>query len=366
MNVYSLSKKYTYILLTTFTVCSIAHAAAPKYSNEFLSVGAGARALGMGGAASVTAADACAAYWNPSLLATLQPTRSAALMHAEYFAGVAKYDFGAFAYRPDSATAVAATVIRFGVDDILNTTDLIDSDGNFSYDRLSYFSTADYAFAFSLAKKIKIAGQTLSVGANAKVVYRSVGKFAAAYGFGVDVGAHCRRGRWSFGVMLRDITTTVNVWTYNAGALEIPAYVMPSGDTITNSVPGSRTEVTLPKITLGAAYSIRFGKDFSMLTEAGLDFTTDGQRNVLVSTKWLNIDPRLGVEGSYKNMVHLRAGVSNAQRISDFGGSSHFAVQPNIGIGLSIAGFALDYALTNIGSTGVSAYSNVFSISYGF
>jgi hypothetical protein len=287
-------------------------------------------------------------------------------MHAEYFAGVAKYDFGAFACRLDSSATVAATFIRFGVDDILNTTDLIDKDGNFSYDRLSYFSTADYAFAFSLAKRTKIAGQTLNVGANAKIVYRNVGKFAAAYGFGVDVGAHCRLGQWSFGVMLRDITTTVNVWTYNAGALEIPAYVMPSGDTVTNSIPAAQTEVTLPKVTLAAAYSVRLGKDFSMLAEAGLDVTTDGQRNVLVSTKWLNVDPKLGVEGSYKNMVYLRAGINNAQRISDFDNKSRFTVQPNMGVGVCFMGFALDYALTNIGSVGVASYSNIFSISYGF
>ncbi|MDR0414503.1 MAG: PorV/PorQ family protein [Prevotellaceae bacterium] len=354
------------MLLAAFAVCHLTRAAAPKYSNEFLSVGVGARALGMGGAASAVATDACAAYWNPALLATMPSARSASLMHAEYFAGVAKYDFGAFAFKPDSATAVAATLTRFGVDNILNTTDLIDKDGNFSYDRLSYFSTADYALALALAKKVKIAGQLLDVGASAKLVYRHVGKFASAYGFGVDLGAHYRQGRWRFGVMLRDITTTVNVWTYNAGALEIPSYVMPSGDTITNSVPDARTEVTLPKVTLAAAYRIGIGKDFSVLAEAGLDFTTDGQRNVLVSTGWLNIDPKLGVEGSYKNMVYLRAGINNVQRVSDFGGKSHFAVQPNVGLGLSIWGFALDYALTNIGSTGVSSYSNVFSISYGF
>jgi hypothetical protein len=364
-----LSKKYTYITLflaTLFWVSQI-RAAAPKYSNEFLSVGVGARALGMGGAAaSVAAADACAAYWNPALLATLQPARSAALMHAEYFAGVAKYDFGAFACRLDSSATVAATLIRFGVDDILQTTDLIDKDGNFSYDRLSYFSTADYALAFSLAKSARVAGRTLNVGANAKIVYRNVGKFAAAYGFGVDVGAHCRIGRWSVGLMLRDITTTINVWTYNAGALEIPPYAMPSGDTVTNSAPAARTEVTLPKATLAAAYSVRLGKDFSMLAEAGFDVTTDGQRNALVSTKWLNVDPRLGVEGSYKNMVHLRAGLNNAQRISDFDSKSRLTVQPNMGIGVSFMGFALDYALTNIGAVGVASYSNIFSVSYGF
>ena len=353
--------------LATLSSLSLARAAAPKYSNEFLSVGVGARALGMGGAvAAAAAADASAAYWNPALLLSLQPERSAALMHAAYFAGVAKFDFAAFACRLDSATAAAATLTRFGVDDILQTTDLIDKDGNFSYDRLSYFSTADYAFTFSLAKRTKIAGRALNVGANAKIVYRNVGKFAAAYGFGVDVGASCRAGKWSFGVMLRDITTTVNVWTYNAGALEIPPYVMPSGDTIANSAPAARTEVTLPKATLAAAYSARLGRDFSLLAELGVDITTDGQRNVLISTGWLNADPKLGLEGSYKNMVYLRAGINNAQRISDFDNKSRLTVQPNMGIGLSFMGFALDYALTNIGSVGVATYSNIFSVSYGF
>ncbi|MDR3328689.1 MAG: PorV/PorQ family protein [Prevotellaceae bacterium] len=343
-----------------------ATAAAPAYSNEFLSVGVGARALSMGGAATATAYDACAPYWNPALLPALPFARSAALMHAEYFAGVAKLDFGAFAFRVDSATTAAASLVRFGVDDILNTIDLIDKDGNFSYDRLSYFSTADYALIFSLARKLSVAGRAVSLGANAKLVYRNVGEFAAAYGFGVDLGAHYAPGSWRFGLMLRDLTTTVNVWTYNAAVLEIPAYGLPSGDTITNSVPASRVEVTLPKITLAAARSFAFGADFSLLAEVGLDVTTDGQRNVLISTKALNVDPKLGVEAGYKQLVFLRMGLCNAQRISDFGGGSYFTVQPSLGLGLRFRGFALDYALTNVGSVGASRYSNIFSLSYGF
>jgi hypothetical protein len=351
-----------------FTACSAAASAAdaPKYSNEFLSIGMGARALGMGGAAATTAADACAAYWNPALLTTLPQPRSAALMHAEYFAGVAKYDVGAFSYKPDTATALAFSVVRFGVDDIPNTTDLIDRDGNFSYDRLSYFSTADYAFTFSVGHAAHVAGQPVSLGASAKVVYRHVGSFAAAYGFGVDAGAHLRRKKWSFGLMLRDVTTTVNVWTFNASALEIPAYGLPSGDTVTNAVPASKVEVTLPKITLGASRHFRLSADVALLAELGLDFTTDGQRNVLLSSRALNVDPKLGVEGSYRGMVYLRLGLNNAQRITDFDNKQHVAVQPNLGVGLRYRGAALDYAITNIGAVGVSSYSNVFSLSYNF
>jgi hypothetical protein len=45
-------------------------------------------------------------------------------------------------------------VNRFGVDDILNTTELIDSEGNIDYNRISLFSTADYGFTFSYARKL--------------------------------------------------------------------------------------------------------------------------------------------------------------------------------------------------------------------
>jgi hypothetical protein len=287
-------------------------------------------------------------------------------MHAEYFAVIAKYDFGAFSHRLDTSTTLALSFIRFGVDDIPNTTDLIDKDGNFSYDRLSYFSTADYAFTFSVGHKMRVAGQAINVGANAKIVYRHIGSFANAYGFGIDLGAHHQWRRWSFGLMLRDITTTVNIWTFNADALEIPAYVMPSGDTITNAVPKSTTEITLPKITLAASRHFQLNKDFALLAEVGLDFSADGQRNVLISSKALNIDPKVGLEGSYKKLVYLRFGLNNAQRISDFDQKQHVTVQPNLGVGLRYWGFALDYAITNIGSVGVSSYSNVFSLSYNF
>jgi hypothetical protein len=354
------------LLCVVLALGCAAHAAAPKYSNEFLSVGVGARALGMGNAATATAYDASAAQWNPALLGLLPASRSAALMHAEYFAGIAKFDFAGFAYRLDTATDLAATLVRFGVDNIPNTTDLIDADGNFSYDRMSYFSTSDYAFSFSLARQTSIGGLPLRLGATAKVVYRNVGKFAAGDGFGFDLGAHYALRNWSLGLMLRDITTTVNVWTFSAAELEIPAYVMPSGDTITNAVPASGTEVTLPKVTLALARSFDFGKGFAMLAELGVDMAFDGERNVLLSGRHISFDPKLGVECSYKGMVFLRGGVNNAQRISDFGGTRYFALQPNMGVGLRLFGFSLDYALTNIGSVGVSSYSNVFSVGYNF
>src|SRR6187401_2865775 len=68
-----------------------------KYSNEFLNIGAGARGLGMGGAQVASVKDGTAAYWNPAGLVEVKEFPQVNLMHAEYFAGIGKYDFGSLA-----------------------------------------------------------------------------------------------------------------------------------------------------------------------------------------------------------------------------------------------------------------------------
>ena len=68
-----------------------------KYSNEFLNIGAAARGLGMGNAQLASVCDASAGYWNPALLSMVSDKPTVSLMHADYFAGIAKYDFAAVA-----------------------------------------------------------------------------------------------------------------------------------------------------------------------------------------------------------------------------------------------------------------------------
>ncbi|PIZ06585.1 MAG: hypothetical protein COY57_01180, partial [Flavobacteriales bacterium CG_4_10_14_0_8_um_filter_32_5] len=129
--------------------------------------------------------DVTSGYWNPAGLMGLNSDFQVDLMHAEYFAGIAKYDYGAFATKIDSNSVFGISIIRFGVDGIPNTTQLIDADGNIDYDRIFSFSVADYAFLFSYARKsTKI--KRLTYGANVKVIYRQVGNMAKAWGFGLD------------------------------------------------------------------------------------------------------------------------------------------------------------------------------------
>ena len=124
-----------------------------NYSNEFLNIGVDAAGLGKSKAVVATTNNVNAIYWNPAGLVGIEDYQGS-LMHASYFAGIANYNHAAFAMPIDSKSAIGISIIRFGVDDILNTTELIDSQGNIDFNRISLFSTADYAFNFAYARNL--------------------------------------------------------------------------------------------------------------------------------------------------------------------------------------------------------------------
>lgn len=342
------------VALALFTVSAFGQTR--KYSNEFLSIGVGARALGMSGAAVAGSQDATAAYWNPANLTDIKADLEVAGMHAEYFAGIANYDYGSIIKPIDSTSVIGLTVIRFGVDGIPNTTQLIDADGNLNYDRITTFSAVDYGFLFSYAKSLKIPG--LSVGGNVKVVNRRIGSFAKSWGFGIDLATTYRTGNWRFSFMGRDISSTYNAWDYSLDE-ETQQVFIATG----NELPENGLEITLPKFVLAASYKKELNK-FAIMGEINAVLNTDGQRNVLISADPVSVDPVLGLEASYLNIIYLRAGLGNIQRITTFRGTEEISLQPNIGIGLKLGNFYLDYALTDIGDQSDALYSNVFSLRF--
>ena len=181
-----------------------------KYSNEFLNIGAGARGLAMGNAQVASAEDATAGYWNPAGLVGVKDHPNAGIMHADYFAGIAKYDYLSVAVPvQDNKRTLGFSLLRFAVDDIPNTLFLVEPDGSINYGNIQSFSSADYALLLSFAQNIKDEeDKKLSFGVNAKVIYRKVGKFATAWGFGIDLGLQYHVNNWHFGVVARDLTTT--------------------------------------------------------------------------------------------------------------------------------------------------------------
>ena len=325
-----------------------------SYSNEFMNIGVDAAALAMSGSVTATSNDVNSGYWNPAGLVHLEDN-ALALMHSSYFANIANYNYIAFAMPLDDRSAVGISVIRFGVDDILDTTKLIDQQGNINYDRINLFSAVDYGITFSYARKLPIPG--LNYGVNAKIIRRIIGDFASSWGFGLDFGIQFEKNNWQFGLMARDITTTFNSWAFEEDRLQ----------DIQNAIPGQNqeepeaTELTLPKLQFGVAKRFIFDYDYSLKAEVDLIVRFE-ENNDLISTSFASINPALGFEFGYIDLVYLRGGLGNFQNELQFDNSKKLSVQPNLGVGFKYNGIAIDYALTDIGDQSVALYSNVFSL----
>ena len=352
------------LLLIGFCV-STTQAQFRKYSNEFLNIGAGAKGLAMGGTQVATVADATAGYWNPAGLAQIKNS-SFSLMHAEYFAGIGKYDYASFAMPlgdPEYSTrSLGFSLLRFAVDDIPNTLFLVEPDGSINYNNIRSFSSADYAFLVSYGQKLlDEEDRSLSFGFNAKVIHRSVGSFAKAWGFGLDAGLQYRLKGLRIGVMAKDISTTFNAWKFNFTDQEKEVLYLTNND-----IPVKSTEMTAPRLVLGSAYTANFNDNLALTAELNMEFSFDGRRNVLLSSSSLNMDPRMGLELGFKDLLFGRVGVYNFQQALDDADISNakkvWIYQPGLGVGFKVKNVEVDYAFTNLANQSNPLYTHIFSL----
>ena len=339
--------------------CIVVAQTTRKYSNEFMNIGVDAAALGMANAVVAYSGDVNSGYWNPAGIVQLEDNQIA-LMHSSYFANIANYNYAAYAMPLDDRSAVGISIIRFGVDDILDTTQLIDEQGNVNYDNINLFSAADYGLTFSYSRRLPVPG--LNYGVNAKVIRRVIGDFASSWGFGLDFGIQFHsEGDWYFGLMARDITTTFNAWSIDEDKLS----------DIQNAIEGQNqeapetTELTLPKLQLGVARMWTFNYDYTLRTELDLIMRFE-QNNDIISTSFVSINPAFGFEFGYTDLVFLRGGVGNFQNELQIDNTEKLGFQPSFGVGFKYRGIHLDYAFTDIGDQSAALYSNVFSLKLDF
>lgn len=355
-------RKIHLALIAIICGSTVSHAQFRKYSNEFLNIGVGARGLAMGSAQVASVNDGTAGYWNPAGLAFVQHPNINA-MHAEYFSGIGKYDYASLALPlTGGKRTLGVTALRFGVDDIPNTLFLVEPDGTINYNNIRTFSSADYAFIFSLAQKLKdTKKRSMQVGLNAKVIHRSVGSFAKAWGFGIDGGVQMQVKKWQFGLAARDITTTFNTWSFHFSEKEKEALYLTNND-----IPVRSTELTAPRLIVGAARNFAFGKKSGLLVEFNADLTFDGERNTVLSSTAVSVDPKLGIEANINKTLFLRAGINNFQRaLADkdtLNQKKVWIYQPSIGAGFNLQNIRIDYAFTNLANQSSGLYTHIFSL----
>jgi len=270
-----------------------------KYAGEFISLGVGGRALGMGGAFVALANDVTAGYWNPAGLSHINYPQIS-LMHDEQFGSLVNYDYGAVALPFGSNASLGLSIIRVGVDDIANTQHAgVDANGNLTYDQnqwvrvdpdlVTYFNAADWAFYFTYSKK---EADDFSYGANVKIIRRELGENSAT-GIGFDVGLwYTPLDNVLVGANLQDVTTTFLAW-----------------DTGTN-------ELISPTMKVGSAYLIEaFGGRFA----PAVDFDVRFENRQYASTfnfGPVSFDMHTGMEYLFKDAVALRVGYSDVKQLT--------------------------------------------------
>jgi hypothetical protein len=303
--------KYILIILAVTLIFPFS-ATATKYAGEFLTIGTGARALGMGGAFTATADDASASFWNPAGLPYIK-TQQAIVMHAEQFKDLVNYDCLSYSRPLGEYSALGATFIRLSVPDVPDTRDAwLDANNNgqvdageLDYSKITYGDDTEMALLLSYSRWLR---QGISVGGNVKLIRKSVFDYSA-WGFGLDIAGHYKyNDNLSFGVNLQDITTTPLIWNDEAGT----------------------TETISPTLKMGVAYSRKI--PFGTLTLAtDVDWRFEGREEAAqFNMGAISGDLRLGAEYWLKDHLAFRLGSAEGNLTA--------------GAGLKLYMFQIDYA----------------------
>jgi hypothetical protein len=274
------------ILLAAFLPFCFSPAYGAKYAGEFLSLGVGARALGMGGAFVGIADDVTACFWNPAGLSQLSQ-RELSLMHAETFGSLLNQDFVAVGFplgTQDRSSALAFSLQRLGGGGV-KITDLQKSGQPISDSNLVVLlreeSHADYALWVSYSQQVR---PGLYGGANLKVIYRDLVS-TTAYGVGADLAVLVKPYPFlTLGANLQDLTSSVLF--YDNGT----------------------TETINPTTKLGAAISHPVG-DFAVSLAGDADLRYENRKSA--AQYWmgeLSADMHYGAEVWYRGWLAGRLG----------------------------------------------------------
>lgn len=355
---------FTLLLIIAFWAGTQDAMQAQKYSNEFLTIGVGARAHGMGTAVVAGQQDVYSTAWNPAGLAGLSSDDGLEIgaMHAEWFGGVGNFDYLGFTLPLSGKNQrLGFSLIRFGIDNIPNTLTLYEADGTINFDNVSEFSAADYAFMGTYAKAYPKPNGAVRLGGNVKVIRRTIGEFANSWGFGLDLGIQLDKKDWTFALLARDITTTFNAWSFSFSDQDKETLELTN-----NAIPINSVETTNPTIILAANRRFTLTDKINLTAELDLIATTDGRRNTLISADPISVDPAFGLEAAYSDFIFVRAGVSQLQRIQDFDQIERLNSRPSMGLGLKVGKLNVDYAYTDLGDDdGRSTYSHIVSLRLG-
>ncbi|HKI77491.1 MAG TPA: PorV/PorQ family protein [Ignavibacteriaceae bacterium] len=325
-----------YLLLPALLILSVfqlkAQTTFGKYAGEFMAIGVGGRALGMGGAYVAAANDVTAGYYNPAGLININYPEIA-LMHEERFGTLVNYDYAAVAIPYGTDMSFGLSIMRLGIDGIPDTRNaLVDANGDgvldirddrLDYSRITEFSNQDWAVYFSFAKRHS---DNFTYGASVKIIRRVLAEYGAT-GIGFDIGAQYRpMENLYLGANIQDVTTTLVAWSTG------------------------RNELVSPTVKIGAAYRFEFlGGSFLPAMDADIRFENrQYASNFFIGPVSFNF--HTGLEYNFKNIFMVRAGYSDVNQIT-------------IGAGVKLPKLNIDYSFAKFSGSAEETLGDTHRIS---
>jgi hypothetical protein len=312
----SITSKKAFISLLLTGLVSLAEGSYVA-SRDFLSVGHGARANGMGEAFVAVADDNTAIYWNPAGLTQLKEDEFS-VSYSNRFDGLANEAQMHYARRTRKAMWGFGYAGSF-ISDVAVTPSLTQSDisaintGTFAPNDHDKRGISDNAFLISYARPMT-PDSPHAMGATVKMIYRDILGMVRGYGTAIDVGYHyvSPYSNWRFGTNVQN-------------AASITSFV---GNIDNLGVKATATESYLPSAKVGAAYQ----PNMRLLT-GKLLFSFDVTTLLSFDVE----DYRAGVEYGFGDVVTLRAG-------KIFGRQDDSGDDYTLGMGLQIKSLILDFS----------------------
>lgn len=146
---------------------------------QFLKIGAGARAIGMGNAYAAVGTDIYSTYWNPAGIANSVNNAEVTFNHAQWLADI-NYDFAAGSINLPDLGTLFFNLTALGVpEDIVRTVEYPDGDGQ-------VWDAKSLAIGIGFARKLT---DKFSIGFQAKYIREAIWN-TSANGFAIDFGTY--------------------------------------------------------------------------------------------------------------------------------------------------------------------------------
>lgn len=289
---------------------------------QFLKIGAGARSLGMGGAAAAMPGDVYSIYWNPGSLSHIATTGEATFTHAAWLADI-NYDFAAAAMNVEGFGTLGLSITSLRVpEDIVRTESNPEGDGR-------KWNASDFAMGFSFARSLT---DRFSIGITAKYIRQTIWNEAAS-GIAFDVGT-------IYTTPFKDLKIGASISNFGSKMR------LDGSDISFNSVPGGQAgagpQNVLANYTTDSydiPLTFRIGLSMDVLkinnirTTVAIDATHPNDNSEYVNS---------GVEVAYDEMVFGRIGykslfLDNSEQGFTWGAGVNFNLSSNASIKVDYA-----------------------------